>query len=64
MNNRSGKPKPAFFIAVLAVVAALGGFAWYRYSRKASDTATTSQKSTDGSQTAAPGPTVEITFEY
>ncbi|MDQ3367469.1 MAG: OmpA family protein [Myxococcota bacterium] len=40
MSNGSGKPKPAFFIAVLAVVAGLVGLAFYRCSAKKSDPAT------------------------
>jgi len=36
MSNGAGKPKPAFFIAVLAVVAGLVGFAFYRCNAKKS----------------------------
>ena len=37
MPNPAGKPKPAFFIAVLVVVAGLVGLAFYRFSAKHSD---------------------------
>ena len=37
MANGAGKPKPAFFIAVLAVVAGLVGLAFYRCNAKKSD---------------------------
>ena len=36
MSNGAGKPKPAFFIAVLAVVAGLVGLAFYRCNAKKS----------------------------
>ena len=36
MANGTGKPKPAFFIAVLAVVAGLVGLAFYRCNAKKS----------------------------
>src|SRR6185295_9329272 len=34
MANGAGKPKPAFFLVVLAVVAGLVGFAFYRWNAK------------------------------
>jgi ABC-type nitrate/sulfonate/bicarbonate transport system substrate-binding protein len=37
MANGSGKPKPAFFIVVLLVVAGLCGIAFYRWNAKKSD---------------------------
>ncbi|HVK76167.1 MAG TPA: phosphate ABC transporter substrate-binding/OmpA family protein [Kofleriaceae bacterium] len=37
MSNPSGKPKPAFFIAVLVVIAGLIGFAFMRCSKKRGD---------------------------
>jgi len=37
MANAAGKPKPAFFLAVLAVVAGLVGFAFYRWNAKRTD---------------------------
>ncbi|MBW8896182.1 MAG: hypothetical protein JF613_08365, partial [Acidobacteria bacterium] len=37
MANGSGKPKPAFFLAVLAVVAGLVGLSFYRWNSKKSD---------------------------
>jgi len=37
MSNGAGKPKPAFFIAVLAVVAGLVGLAFYRCNAKKSE---------------------------
>src|ERR1044071_8219999 len=37
MANGSGKPKPAFFLAVLLVVAGLVGVAFYRFNAKKSD---------------------------
>ena len=36
MSNGAGKPKPAFFIAVLVVIAGLVGFAFYRCNAKKS----------------------------
>jgi ABC-type nitrate/sulfonate/bicarbonate transport system substrate-binding protein len=38
MANGAGKPKPAFFLAVLVVVAGLVGIAFYRWNAKKSDT--------------------------
>jgi len=43
MSNGAGNPKPAFFIAVLAVVAGLCGLAFYRCN---------SSKKTTGGDTA------------
>ena len=37
MANGAGKPKPAFFVVSLVVVAALVGFAFYRWNAKKSD---------------------------
>ncbi|HEY0482923.1 MAG TPA: phosphate ABC transporter substrate-binding/OmpA family protein [Kofleriaceae bacterium] len=37
MANGTGKPKPAFFLSVLVVVAALVGFAFYRWNAKKTD---------------------------
>ena len=37
MANGSGKPKPAFFLAVLLVVAGLVGVAFYRFNAKKTD---------------------------
>jgi ABC-type nitrate/sulfonate/bicarbonate transport system substrate-binding protein len=37
MANAAGKPKPAFFLAVLAVVAGLIGFSFYRWNSKKTD---------------------------
>src|SRR5687767_8640188 len=37
MSDGAGKPKPAFFIAVLAVVVGLVGFAFYRCNAKKAD---------------------------
>lgn len=37
MANGTGKPKPAFFLSVLVVVAALVAFAFYRWNAKKSD---------------------------
>ena len=37
MANGSGKPRPAFFLAVLLVVAGLVGVAFYRFNAKKSD---------------------------
>src|SRR5262245_52830383 len=65
MSNPGGKPKPAFFIAVLVIVAGLGGFAFYRYKGKSSDTTDTPTTNTPTKPDVKPaGPTVEITFEY
>jgi len=61
MSNPGGKPKPAFFIAVLLVIAALGGFAFYRYTKKSSDTSETATKPEPKPENK---PAVEITFEY
>jgi len=41
MANGSGKPKPAFFLAVLVVVAGLCGIAFYRWNAKKSENAPT-----------------------
>ena len=38
MANGSGKPKPAFFLAVLVVVAGLVGLSFYRWNSKKTDT--------------------------
>jgi len=45
MANGTGKPKPAFFLAVLVVVAGLGGFAFYRWNAKKPDTQPTTGSS-------------------
>src|SRR3954471_18102828 len=37
MANAAGKPKPAFFLAVLAVVAGLVGFSFYCWNSKRTD---------------------------
>jgi outer membrane protein OmpA-like peptidoglycan-associated protein/ABC-type nitrate/sulfonate/bicarbonate transport system substrate-binding protein len=37
MANAAGKPKPAFFLAVLAVVAGLVGLSFYRWNSKKTD---------------------------
>ncbi|HWO24280.1 MAG TPA: OmpA family protein [Kofleriaceae bacterium] len=37
MSNGAGKPKPAFFIAIAAIVLGLVGFAFYRFSAKKKD---------------------------
>jgi NitT/TauT family transport system substrate-binding protein len=77
MSNGAGKPKPAFFIAVLAVVAGLVGLALYRYTSKKKSADTPAQidpnivkKPATGSATAenpdpnAPATTVkEYEFE-
>ena len=41
MANGTGKPKPAFFLAVLVVVAGLCGIAFYRWNAKKSENAPT-----------------------
>jgi ABC-type Fe3+ transport system substrate-binding protein len=65
MSNPGGKPKPAFFLAVLLVVAGLGGFAFYRYTKKSADTDPTPVAKPETKPEAKPtGPTIEITFEY
>ena len=46
MADPAGKPKPAFFIAVLVVVAGLGAFSFYRCNAKKTDTP---KGQTDGS---------------
>ncbi|MEO7730578.1 MAG: phosphate ABC transporter substrate-binding/OmpA family protein [Kofleriaceae bacterium] len=46
MANGAGKPKPAFFVVALVVVAALVGFAFYRWNAKKTDTP---KGQTDGS---------------
>ena len=37
MANGAGKPKPAFFLAVLVVVAGLVGLSFYRWNSKKVD---------------------------
>src|SRR5215510_4364841 len=37
MANGAGKPKPAFFLAVLVVVAGLVGLSFYRWNSKKTD---------------------------
>jgi ABC-type Fe3+ transport system substrate-binding protein len=67
MSNPGGKPKPAFFFAVLLVVAGLGGFAFYRYTKKSADSPDPTPNPTkpENKPTDKPaGPSVEITFEY
>ena len=34
MSNGAGKPKPAFFVAIVVVVLGLVGFAFYRWNAK------------------------------
>jgi ABC-type molybdate transport system substrate-binding protein len=68
-----GKPKPAFFLAVLVVVLGLVGIAAYRFLSKKGDDASAADKPDkpdkpdrpdrpDGPKTVGPG--VTITFEY
>src|SRR5688572_24586789 len=56
MTNAAGKPKPAFFIAVLVVVAGLGALAYMRCKGKSDDKKTTTSDTTgsDGSSAAKP----------
>jgi NitT/TauT family transport system substrate-binding protein len=55
MANGAGKPKPAFFIAVLVVVAGLVGVALWRCNAKKKDT----NQPTAGSNITLPKPNVE-----
>src|SRR5215813_4259708 len=64
MSNPGGKPKPAFFIAVLVIIAGLGGFAFYRYNKKTSDASSPEPTAPVKPEIKPPAPTVEITFEY
>jgi NitT/TauT family transport system substrate-binding protein len=61
MTNGAGKPKPAFFIAVLVVVAGLGALAYMRCKSKDEKKADTSELGSNGSNAKPkPTPTAEL----